>query len=52
MIMVAVWLVTIMWYGKKIDDNTEAVNDFKDFIIEQVHLNGGFIMYMKMDDHE
>ena len=52
MIMICVWLVTIMWYGRKIDSNTEAINKMNEFWEEQLEFRGKVLMYMEMDNHE
>ena len=49
LIMICVWLVTVMWYGRLIKENTKQVKELNTFYKTQLELNGKIIMYIELD---
>ena len=46
------WVVTVMWYGRKIEENTQSNTKFHEFMFEQVELNGKIIMYIELTGND
>ena len=48
-VMLCGWIVSIMWIGRLVKENTEQIKKFNEFHESQLELNGKILMYFEMD---
>jgi len=48
-ILLCGWIVTVMWYGKKLDDIEQNQVKTNEFIEKQLEINGRTLMYIELD---
>ena len=48
-IMLCGWLATIFTYGKRVDDNSEKLDEITQMLEQQLEFNGRVKMYIELD---